>query len=383
MALFGLFSKKPKHEFSLILDIGSASVGAAIVELDPNQKPKLHRTVRVPIALSEKPTFDVFLPKLLAFLDKALELSLKDVKKRTIKHAYCFYASPWYSAETKRAHITEKQPVEITQDFLDDLLAKQEQEFLGKTKMMNESDGLHVSEKKVLDVRLNGYKTSDPFGKVATDIDMSLFLSVIPEQVVAGVEDMIDRYVHTKDIYHHSFPLASYSSVLDVFPHDNTFMLADITGEVTDIYLVREDVLEAIHSFPSGRNLLIRKIAENFDVSVSGAVSYLNMYMSGDAEAQFAEQMRTTVSAVQQEWDIYCKNGIAELCGNDPAPDKVFLMVDDDVTTLFTDLIKQHERNFVVLDRESLKEFVDAPAVTDEDPFLVLESLFVNKLYRE
>ena len=377
------FSKKKKHEFSLVLDIGSASVGAAIIELDPVNKPIIHRTVRVPIAISDKPTFDTFLPKLLTFLDKSLGLVMKDVKTRTIKHIYCFYSSPWYSAETKRAQIKQEKAVEITQEFLDDLLDKQEQEFLGKIKMMQSGEGVHVSEKKVLDVRLNGYKTDDPFGKVATEIDMSLFLSVIPEKVILSVEDIVHKHLHPKEIFHHTFPLAAYSSVLDVFPHDNTFILADITGEVTDVYLVRADVLEAIYTFPSGRNLLIRKIAEDFDVSVSGAISYLDLYLSGDADDSFAQQMKNTINGVQEEWNIYCKNAITELCGTDPAPDKVFLMVDDDVAPFFVDIVKQRTPAFVILNQESLKDFVESKSVVDEDPFLVLESLFVNKLYRE
>lgn len=379
----GLFSKKKKHEFALVLDIGSASVGAAIVELDPDQKPRIHRTVRVPIAVSEKPTFDTFLPKLLTFLDKSLDSILKEVRKGTITDVYCFYASPWYTAEIKRADIKEERPTEISEEFVDGLLAAQEQEFLGKTKMTQEGDGIHVSEKKVLDIRLNGYKTDSPIGKVATDINMALFLSVIPRAVVSGVENTIDKHVHVKHIYHHTFPLAAYSSILDAFPHDNTFILADITGEVTDVCLVQNDVLEAIHTFPSGRNLLIRKIAEDFAVSVAVAVSYLDLYTSGDAEESFQQQIQTIIAGVQEEWNIYCKNAIAELCGTDPAPDKVFLMVDDDVAPLFVDIVKKHERSFVILNQESLKEFVEAKAVVNEDPFLVLESLFVNKLYQK
>jgi len=372
------FWNKNKHEFSLVLDIGSASVGVALIEVKANsKKPTLHSTVRVPVALSEKPTFDVFLPKIIGFLEKALLLKLKKKKVASIKNAYCFYASPWYDANTNKVQIHKSYPVEITKHFIENILSDEKKNFLEGVS----SDEDYFTEQKVIDVRLNGYKTNAPIGKKAMDIDMSVFLSAIPKRVVDSVEKMIEKHLHVKHIYHHSFPLASYSSLIDIFPLENTFAVIDVTGEITDMYFVRDDVLKTIHSFPSGRNLLIRKVAEAFDVSVELAVSYLDLYFSGDAEEKFNNQMEAATKSVKEEWDIYCKNGMGEICGDEPIPDKVFLMIDDDVRSMFKKIAESQIANIVSLDKETLKEFCECKNVVDTDPFLILESLFVHKMY--
>lgn len=383
MGLFRSGSNKTKGELTLMIDIGSASVGAAVVEFFSDKRPFIHHTVRVPIAVAEKPTFNTFLPKLLTFLSKALDQEISQVKKRAIKHVHCFYASPWYTAESRTTSRTYPEQIKITQKVLDELIDVEVDNFMGKLQVAGSDEVVRVTESHIISTRLNGYATIDPLNKKATDLSVTLFLGVIPDHVIKSVEGVIHEFVHAHDIEHHSFPLTAYSSTLDVFPHDNTFLFVDITGEVTDLYLVRDDVLEALHSFPSGRNILIRSIAEKFDVSISGAVSYIGLYASGSADDAFASQIKETIDAVQKEWKVYFTNALTEVCKGGAVPDKTFCMVDNDVREIFSDTVRAKSGQVVLLHQDTLDNFCDHGRAVEEDPFIIFESLFVHKLYSQ
>lgn len=374
------------NEYDLVVDVGSASIGLGLVRFSKEGIPQIVYTTRIPLVIAEKPTYDTFLPKLLLFLKKGLqnfteELENKQLRTKAIRHVHIFYASPWYRARTKRASFKEKRPIKINQLFIDKILQTQKNEFLKDNNILSDDSRLTIIEEKILDVRLNGYKTNNPIGKNATSVELAFYIGTVPDKIIKNVEDTLRDVIRHKRIYHHTFPLAAYSSILDVFPHDNTFLHIDITGEITDIYLVREDVLEKTVTFPSGRNLLIRIIAEKFNVSSSGALSYLDLYLSGNADTKFADLMQNAVQSVGDEWNIFYNDAVEYLCVNTPIPHKIFTTVDKDVEKFYSNLMKEHTDSLAILNEDMLKHAVSVDRRAREDVFIILETLFVEKLH--
>ena len=109
-----LFKKNnSQSEIAVVYDIGSASVGASLVELRPNKNPKILYSVRKTAAFLRRGDTE----RLLGAVGKSLNEVSLDIQKDGLKHlkftkrggqtidsAYCFFSSPWYVSHTTTLH---------------------------------------------------------------------------------------------------------------------------------------------------------------------------------------------------------------------------------------------------------------------------------------
>ena len=116
-----LFSnKKNKKELSIIFDIGSGSVGAALVELSYFNKPTILYSTRKDIAFKEEVNPDKLLSSMkIAMESVALNVqkigfkneALVRLKNKDIGTIYCVFSSPWYLAQPKKITQTDRKSV--------------------------------------------------------------------------------------------------------------------------------------------------------------------------------------------------------------------------------------------------------------------------------
>jgi len=382
-SLFG--SKSHEEKISLVLDIGSASVGAALILLKKKKTPKVLYSTRIPITIPEVVEEHDFTRLMASFVEKALaQVTTKgittpnftDLKKKDIQEVVCVFASPWFACETKLVKISEEKQIALTQKYVRELVKKETDIF---TKKMGIEGAAEVIEEKIINTKLNGYLTSEPYNKKANDIELNLFLGLVPKKIIDLVEKKIEKVLHPKEIIHHSFSLIAYRTVTDLFPADSNSIIFDVTGEVTDISVIEDDVVTQTASVPFGRNTLVRRIAEEKKATNDIALSLLHLYSTEKAETKLYTEIDAIIADSRTKW----KDEILKVI---PALEEktVFITADEDVAPIFKKYITVSDpRKIVVLNAKHFEGLVDTPRNTQEDVFISTATVFINNMYQK
>lgn len=398
MSLF----KSGEEETVLVLDMGSGSVASGIAVLSKKNRPKVMYTSRFPIAITEKPKAEKLFSMILFSMKDALGHALDEGKMfyakgitKKVSHVFCIVTSPWHISRTKVLVVEKPTPFLVSKKYIDDLV-KSESDIAKDTASpltnLFKNDSLVSVEEKILQTKLNGYSTANPYGKTVKTLELSLFASRVPEKVLHGVEDLVHKYFPHLPITFHTSPLVSSSVINDVFFHENNFLLVDVTGEVTDLTLVRGGVAIETASFPVGRNTLVRALMENAGVNSEIALSFLSLYSNDKADLDLKNQVSGVVDSVSLEWKTQLNFVLDSFSKRVPLPGKVFIMALDDVLDFFAgafDFSKNigeaiTERNIfgvVPITNETISHFSFTFPNTKPDSFIAIESIFLNKLF--
>ncbi len=399
------FREKTGEEVNLILDVGNGSVAGALVLFKDGLAPKIIYSKRLPLYLEKKKEKENLAGSVIRILEEVVSNIAKEspakiresgVSERKVKHTFCVLSSPWYISKTKILKIENKEPIFINEKLIDTLLLKEQEIFESEVVEKKYGDlvknDIQVIEKKIIQTKLNGYSTLNPFKKKARQIELAIYMSLASKKIVSSIETIVGKYFYSKHMGLFSYSLVEHNVVSDIFSNESDFVFMDISAEVTDISSVEKNILMETASFPVGRNNLIAKVAEDFGVLPDVALSFIKMEARGHAEDGSAEKIKMACDKAKAEWNDYffrCLSDITKGC----TPSKIFLTVDSDVAPLFVSFIKENlalaQKNtidfqpipVVLLDEEKLTQFVEFGAQTARDPFLAIESVFFNKLF--
>lgn len=394
--MFSLFGNS-KEEVAAVFDIGNGSVGGALVKLSSAHPPIILYSHREPIGILSHVTGKRLESRMLKLLRDVAEHIAKDGLSHirmnyfgpTIRGVHCVYASPWYVAETKTVSSELDRPKAVTQAYIDSLLQKEQEAF---EQSLRSAEGgamaeAKLIERKVIDVRLNGYSVADPVGQEAKTVELSFFTSFVSEPVLKEIELLLRRVFNYRKIRHHTFALAGWEAVLRTFPEPSDFLLLDVTGEVTDLTLSRNGVLTETASFPTGRNTVIRHVAKELGVEQDIAASYVSMHLKNAAERKFAEKLSSLLAAAREDWKARLVDCLRDLSKRHTLPKTAYVTADADLAKLFSDAlgtdmpielaIPGNAFATSVLGAEALGSHYHVVDGVPNDSFLGLESLYL------
>lgn len=255
--MFGSFFKK-KNDFSqltLVLDIRSSSVGAAVIRVVGGGKP-------VEILSSTREFF--FFDNVVnadSFITRA-EISLKAVLESLVhKQKYgsqigaveVFYGAPWYKNLIENFLKTEKSAVDFNQNYLNKIL---------KESVKKIGDDEEIIDRELLAMFLNGYYTKNPFGKKARTVDLSFYFAILNKHTKNNFVATIRKFTNIKKISHHSHTIAFYNLLKNVIHPPKSYVMFDISGEVTEISVIKNEHLIKIISVPHGNNYFVRQLMQ-------------------------------------------------------------------------------------------------------------------------
>lgn len=394
--------KSGEEETVLILDIGSGSVASGIVILSKKSQPKVVYTSRFPITITEKPKAEKLFSMILDSMNDALAQALHESKMfytkgavKKVSHVSCVVTSPWHISQTKVLVVEKPTPFLLSKKYIDDLVRSESgtvKEAASPFIDLFKKGSLVVIEEKILQTKLNGYSTANPYGKTVKTLELSLFASRVPAEVLHSIEDLVHKYFPHLPITFHTSPLVSSSVINDVFFHENNFLLVDVTAEVTDLTLVRGGVATETASFPVGRNTLVRALMENAGINSEIALSFLSLYSNDKADLDLKSQVKAVVDSVSLEWKTQLNSVSDSFSKQTLLPGKVFIMALDDVLTFFSDAFdfskdagggESENKIFEVvpITNETISHFSSTFPDTKPDSFIAIESIFFNKLF--
>lgn len=388
---FSFFNKK-NEALTLLVDIGSASVGTALVMMEKGQAPRVIASVRENISFQEVLSSARFLFAMNQALDNALKaLQLMTKNTGAPAHVFCTLSSPWFILKTRNMHIERKEEFEVTERALDEFINEDIARLKEELKETLPPKDVRIIEKKIIHIKLNGYEIKNPYKQKTSRMDMSVTVGVSSLRVIQSIERKINNFFHVKLVHFGAFPVAAFSTIRDIFPTEKNFLFLDITGEATDVSSVEDDLLTKTVSFPRGKNFFIREISARLRTVHEEATTLFSMFLREELDAVRQKEVAGIVAQAEKEWLMRFEKAIRTLSENGTPPLKIFFTADSDITPLFSTLISKAKSELLMdavfdvqyLDQHIVSKFVSFETEVIRDPFLVVEALFAEKLVEQ
>jgi hypothetical protein len=388
--------------FSIIFDIGSSTVGGALVIFAENTDPCVLYTKRIKMAYQQELNFSRFLEGMVV----TLSLVVDDIVKNgyellnkvgshpsRVQDIFCVFSSPWYISQTKTIILNEDKPYIVTQHFIDDLIKRSVEQFKTSEKAKESiqiENNAEIIEQRIVEIKLNGYETSNPYGKLASKVELSFYTSMISKDVKSKVSKVITESLHERSIQYHSFALSMYSAIRDSQPDVSDYLIFDFGGEVTDVSIVRVGILVQVVSIPFGSNLLVRKLVSMLNTVPEEVVSKLTLYLKNELHESKSAMFEKALLDIETEWNKLTGGILKGLSTESPLPQRIFHTMSDDLSKLFVIFMKKdnfraeamvsEKFNLTALESESLNLFCTFAPQSNRDLFLGMEAVFFEKI---
>ena len=396
---FSFFTKRTQNEtLALLIDIGSASVGGALVKIEKGKAPHILATTREDISFQEELSSTRFVLAMNHALDRVLKtVQVKQLSLRPSRepagsvipaHIFCTLSSPWFILKSRHIHIAREKAFEVTERSLEEFLNEDIEKLKEELKETLPPKDVRIIEKNIIQMKLNGYEVKNPYGREVLRMELTMTVGVSSLRVIQSIERKLSNFFHTTALHFGVFPLAAFSAIRDMFSDEKNFLFLDITGEATDVSLVNNDLLAGTVSFPYGKNFFIREISTGLHTPHEEAESLLSMFLAGTLQSSKQNDVKNLVEYVENKWLARFEKTLTTLSGQGILPLTVFFTADTDIAELFSKVVgraKIDPRASEPLDIKHLDQFIVAKFVSFEsevirDPFIVVEALLATKI---
>ena len=302
------------------------------------------------------------------------------------KETHVFLASPWHFDEIRNTKLSKTVPFIFTKKILNEMTERELENFKKENLVIKK-----IIENKNIEIKLNGYKTLVPVGKKIMEAEITMFLSSAPMDILEKIEEKIHHYLGGRKFEFHSFNFSSFIVLRNLFFNSPSFLFVDIAGEITDISLVRNEVLTDSTTFPFGKNFMIKRLMESLYKTPEEAESLISMWQNNGLDEIINNKVNTIMLSAGKEWLKHFQESLVNLSNYLLIPEKIIITLDDDVAKLFSELVLNEEfsqytlseKKFdVVVLKSSLLSKWFAGNNTDNS-FIMLESIFISNLYEK
>jgi hypothetical protein len=390
------FNKK-KHKISLLFEVRGDVVSSSIIKTHPLNKPEIIYSKKRIVAIREKIDSKKYTKIILKELDKLVEETYKvGILKilngnNDISDVHVVLSSPWVLSQSKDIKIKKDKTFEINQDLLSKVISEEECHLSSPTGLnLEENNNIKIIEEKIIQSKLNGYKVNSIFHKKTKDLELNLFLSVSNNYFIEDIKKIISKTFIQKPVFFHSFMLLAFSMVRDIMPHNNNFVFIEMGAEITDVCLVNDDTVYKIYTYPSGKNNIVRKVAEKTNNTYDTALALINMRCNGKCEEKAVEENEKAFDESVSEWTDGLYKIFTSLTSRGGISRDIFLFIDDDLVNLIGKKIKanklksfnmiNNDFNINFINDNKLNNLVNKENYLKNDSSLKICSAFLNKL---
>jgi cell division ATPase FtsA len=374
MGSFAIKKNKINSENILIFDIGSGSIGGAIVKVfkEENKLPVILKSIRLDIQNSDN--FETLFSNTIKSLNSVLS-SIASFSK--ISNIYCFLSAPWYVSEIRNITLEKDIKSIFTVKQGDDILKKEIKKVSDKYQ-----ESMSVIDSTIMNFKLNGYNINNPIGKKYKQIDFDLFISITPEILLTNLKETIYKYLPNSKINFSSFVSSSFISLREKCLKPDSYIFIDVSAEVTEIAIVNNGSIKHSMTFPFGKKSIIRHISKKKNLDFRDSKELFNLYISKRISENIRINIDNTIKEVEILWLQNFYKCLEHVDKNIVIPSFIFITADDDIKNWISDIIKNKKDkfNFEILSIEG-NLFLDLCDIESGlcDPFLMIESIFVNK----
>ncbi len=377
MSFFSLFKKKAQHERVLVLHVGSASVAGAFVEVGEG-RPRIAASASAEIVPAAEPSHEAVEAEMRRALERAVA-SLAEMRLDLPDRIVVYLASPWYASQARTARLSRATPFVVSESLVSDMIARELEAFEREEMAASREAGwpLRAMESKVLRARLDGAAVAEPIGCTASELELSLFVSVAQDALLDDITQVIERHFR-RPIRFGSFLLASFLAARELFPHHGDYLLVDAGGEVTEAAVVQGDTIVASASFSLGRNHLVREVAAATGRSMGEAASLCMLHGEDILHGPVQATCEGALTEAAHQWRAGLRETLAR-AGQTILPETVLVTGVEDMLAWFADAVRgvyaEKARTVVPLSAGLFHERMDFSDSAGRLPCIMLETL--------
>lgn len=346
--MFSLFSNTKREDLTIIIDIQSGLVRGALVNYKVDGSINILSVITESISTKNHIVNSKHLTKRIIKLVTEIVRQLASIAgKNNIVDIHYILSSPWIMTELKTIKIDYKDEIVIDSTIVGNLVRDE----LNKHSEKNDT---RIIEKKIWEIKLNGYTMEDYEGKNAHSLEIALSYSVSPIEFLNILRSTVHNIVHIKNQHYHSALLMQYSAIRLMLDKKREYIYIHAHNELTDIVIVKNGLCKYLASFPFGTSTILRKISSNSSQSMEASDSLLSLYDENKLHDTEKVLTQKVIDPLMHTWSTLCLKTFSNAFEFTNIPRTVYLSVHSHFNIFKDALLFKNDLNFEIIPYESL-----------------------------
>lgn len=304
---FSMTSITSTKKYYVIFDIDSSTIGGGVFEFSYNKKGEFvdlreHFSVRKNITNGKEYPFGDFFTRTTKIFREVAD-NLYRESRVSIDDVYINVGPPWMSAQKRSISYKKKTPFVLTQERADALIQKELEEQFSKNTDFKDHQ-VELIDRKTIDVHANGYPVRNPIGKTMSDVTMYSLTSVMSKDTKQSFQNIIEEVFHRQATMT-SNTFINYEATRRFLPDTNNAIILDISGEISEISVIKHDHLEHLGTIPTGIHGIVRDLRDTLGISLEKAWGIIPL-ISGDHLT--VEHRKNYERALDSSFTFYLKS---------------------------------------------------------------------------
>jgi hypothetical protein len=392
------FFFKNKPFLSFVFDIRDSSISVSAVKFENDKKPEIILCQNFEIQYQDSQDYSKYSSLMIKTLDDSVSSLKKSLikigNKEKIKDYRFFIGSPWTVSQSKTIKIIKDRPFEINNALLSKIIVGEE--LLAEKELETETQlkDWKVMLEKIIQSKINGYKVDNIFGKKTMNLAVEIFVSFIPYEIKNKLSTFISEKIgrHTKEQDNSSI-LSSYTFFRDMYSNKNDFIYVDIGKIITDIYVVRDDIIFGIASFPFGEEDMIQTSLSKTNLSRDVFMSYLCIGNDKNFDLTSHNNGEDMLKFGFEAWMNKLKDVLPKICTEMNIPNNLFIVPNSVVSEILVKVLSNKEdgKQFELLESKieitSIVEGVFDSLILNgkafpNEPHIKMDVIFLDKMLK-
>lgn len=301
--MFG-FKDTPQKTCGVIIDVGSGSVGAAIIISNAvKQKPDIIWSHREHVLIKDIASTDVSMKEITtSIINIFLQLGSDGSKKLhavapdlAITSIQVTISAPWTYTVTKRVNFNDEHPFEVDTELIEELSkAAENQAFSAvlESEVFQKSQ-LEIIDNKTIGITVNGYSVPETASIKTREISLAHITAIAHKKIITVLEESRTKMFPKSNLVTHSFMYAYYDVLKNLNPDTAEACIIDVTSEATEIGIIREGILTHVTHIAYGTFSIAREIAllckipkDEAYTYIKGGTSFVETKLSASKKAE-------------------------------------------------------------------------------------------------
>ncbi|MDP2650136.1 MAG: hypothetical protein Q8P16_01080, partial [bacterium] len=247
--LKNLFHCETKRAESVVfIDIAADSVGGAYAHFErglpvgpQGETPTLVYAQRLPIKVRKDEPHERALTRALEELGNDLiregaPALMRATGSGSAETILVSVDTPWQETKVRIENFERAKPFIFTKSIVATAMEKTSTVPHGKL----------LADESIIGTILNGYETSEPYGKKVHRASVIILTSLIDKTISEDIAETLGNLFHTTNILSIAGSSLRYQAMRAAFPHERDALILDAIGPLLSVALVRKDLLVAV-----------------------------------------------------------------------------------------------------------------------------------------
>ena len=346
--LFKRGRRSSKLRFGAIIDIGSGSVGVAIVLSESGKKnPEIVWSYRERMPVRRQNTKESEKRLISTLLNVLMILGKDGIKNlqavggtREIKQVAVNISAPWSYTVTRTIHMRAERPFRVTRELLDELIEKSSDQAKShiSEKLLSDKLDLSVINNTTVKVTENGYVVNEPYRDDINKLSVSQLIGMTTSSLEKTIIETVEKILPSVNLEIDTFAYTYYQALSRLSPKTNEACLIDITAEATEIGIIRRGILEVSSHVPYGSYTLANSISTSLKITPEEALSYLRT-TDGESAKLLSGEEQQKVNEVIAEYEAALVELFQRTGDALSLPRTIFMHTDHHTEKFFSDRI--------------------------------------------